>query len=188
MYRDYRYIFGFVLAIILLIVIAILVLSNNGSSNNSGVPLTKDYNYSSSVELTIQGPIVATSQHNFDQIEVNSGNVLFRLYKGYSGQNLIESKIFNNSSQSYLAFLSALKQAGFGLVSHNSNPESSLGYCSYGDVYNFKLTQNNDVVLRSWATNCSGTPHTLLGNVNYIVQLFENQVPNYNTLVQNANF
>ncbi len=187
MFRDYRYIFGFVIAFALLIVILILVFSNP-SSNNTTISITKDYNFSSSVELTIQGPIVADSEHNFDQIIVNSGNVTFNLYKGYSGNNLISSKIFNNSPQSYFAFLNSLKLAGFEDVSNNPNLKNSSGYCSYGDVYDFKLTQDNKDVLNAWSTNCSSTPHTLLGDSNYIVQLFENQVPNYNTLVQNANF
>lgn len=186
MFRDFRYIFGFFVAIGLAILIILLLFINNPSSRSSSINVTKDYYNNSSAEFVMQGPIVASQDHNYIQINVNSFNVTFDLYQGYSGNHLLLNKVYNNSPQAYLSLLEALKYSGFASgINNNSN---GTGYCSYGDVYTFYLYQNNKQVLKYWGTNCSGTPQTYAGNIAQTVQLFENQIPNFNNLIQNANF
>lgn len=179
-----RYVLGFLVAIGLIVLILVLLFSGPSKPTKVPKPLTS-YVSNGVVEMDIYGPIVAPQNHNELNISIDQYSATYNLLQGYDG-NVISTKIYPNSANSFKAFLAALNFSGFNSGSKNSNI-SSLGYCSDGDVYTFKLMNNGSTVFSYWQTDCSGTPKTFEGSLNQTINLFELQIPDYGTLTSGAN-
>lgn len=184
-----RYIIGFFIVLGLIVLLVVLLLGGSKHQAGQRSIYLPDYanKANSFVSMTMDGPIISNQEHNYLTITATQNNVIYDLYQGYSN-NLIKSKIYNNTQSSYRALLYALYYAGFDLGNNDPKLSNSTGYCAFGDVYTFTLSNNNKTVSKYWATNCSSTPATYQGNLGSTISLFKKQVPDYYSLNSNTNF
>ena len=185
-----RYIIG-VLACIGLAILLIILLFTGGhkaaTPTHTGVQtmLLPDYSSTSAdVKMVIDGPITAPQTHNSVVVTVSQSDIDFQLIQGYDG-DVISSKIFNNSQNSFYNFLAAIYYAGYsdgGKVNYTTD----AGLCALGERYDFYLTENGQNLQHYWATSCGG-PKSYDGNLAQTLTLFQRQVPNYGQLLNNAN-
>jgi hypothetical protein len=180
-----RYFIGFLITLGLIILLIILLISGNGKPK-TGVTSKSLVDYASTdaqVSLTIDGPVNAASLHEQIRVTVDRDNVTYQNLNGYDG-NVVDTKIFGNTQNSYDVFLHALKHAGFTHGDNNPAGRDERGYCPLGDRYIFELTQDGNNLERYWATSC-GKPKTYLGSTSLTLSLFQNQIPGYQDLTQN---
>jgi hypothetical protein len=179
-----RYFFGFLLTIGLLIVVIIMIVT--GGNDKAKAPGTNKtlQSYSSSsdaaVRLTIDGPINAASLHHAVRITVDRNNVSYEHLEGYDG-NVTNLQTYPNSKDGFEVFLRALAAAGFTKGDLDKKLADERGYCPLGRRYIMELRQAERSIQRFWATSC-GNPKSYGGNTALTVQLFKDQVPNYEEL------
>lgn len=183
-----RYFIGLALVIVLLIVVIILIVNHGGSKNSvpgSQRPLTSYVNDpGAEVRLTINGPINAPQNHRQVQVTVSNSQTIFDLQQGYDG-HILTSKSYDMTTNAFDNFLHALDHAGFTQGNNDPSLKNETGYCASGARYIFELRENGNDVERFWATNCGGTK-TYKGNVDTTINLFQAQVPDYDTLTQDV--
>ncbi|MEI9913794.1 MAG: hypothetical protein WDN66_02205 [Candidatus Saccharibacteria bacterium] len=187
-----RYLIGFLACVGLAILLAILLFTG-GSGKKSPIipvkpvtPLTSYANTDAQVRMVVSGPITAPQNFNTGIITVDRNTTSFDLIQGYDG-NVINSKIYNNSENSYQNFLYALHYAGFTQSMKAAVP-SNIGLCSTGDRYDFYLIENGNNILHTFMTSCSASPRSFAGNFGLVNTLFERQIPDLSTLTANTNF
>lgn len=185
--RQWRYFIGFGLVIILLFII-IFIIVNHGGSNK--VPTTQRSlpSYSNddkaSVRLTTVGPIVAEQNHTQTQITVSNSSSTIEISRGYNG-NEVASRSYTSSPAAFSEFLQALNKAGYTHGNTDESLANDAGYCPTGSRYIFTLQDGNKTVQRFWATSCGGTK-TYRGNLSLTLWLFENQIPDYDTVLNSV--
>ena len=185
-----RYFFGFLVAIGLIILIVILIFSGGGKPSTKAAQPAKLPSYANTdavVRMTIDGPITAVQSHNSVQVTVVQNSSTLNLIQGYDG-NVIKSKTYPNTLNSYSAFLYSLYYSGYSEGSNAADLSNDVGFCPSGNRYVFELIQNGKDIQRYWTTNCGGsTPKSYNGNIGQTINLFQAQIPDYNVLTQGAN-
>ncbi len=180
-----RYIIGILAVIGLGIILFILLFSSHNTTPPAKpVKLLPSYaNTNAQVKMIVDGPIVAAQNHNSVVVTVSQYTATFDLIQGYDG-NVIASKIFNNSQNSFKAFLYALYYAGYSNGVSSSYP-SDIGLCPAANRYDFYLTLNGETLQHYWFTNCG--QKTYNGNFGLTLYLFNGQIPNIIQMVNGAN-
>lgn len=180
-----RYIIGFFVTIGLIILLIVLLFTG-GNSDSKTVPktgkqLSSYANTDTQVRLSIDGPIISNQEHQSVRFTVDQNNVVLDTLKGYDGA-VTDTKTYANTQASYFAFLSSLQLLNFteGKVP-NADLKSEAGHCAQGQRYVFEIIQNGSDIQRYWATSCGG-PHTYLGNVQSTIDLFKQQIPDYESM------
>ena len=180
-----RYIIGLLVTIGLIILIFVLILRGSGPS--ATVPQINLGSYASTnatAQLVIDGPIISNQNHNEVQIIIGKDSTTFNLYQGYN-QNIVNTQSYANNQSAYAVFLQALSHYNFT----KGNPDKALaderGQCAEGNRFIFSLVSNGKDVERYWSTSC-GTG-TFKGNTAVILDLFRNQIPDYDKLTLTAN-
>jgi len=178
-----RYLVGFFITIGLIILLIILLVGGGGDSKVPSTSKSLTSYVSSGVDamLTIDGPVNANSEHDKVRITVNRDNVTYEKIKGYDN-GVTELHTYDNTSESFDAFLHSLQHAGFTLGDKSKELADEKGFCPLGTRYIFELKQGEQTLQRYWTTSC-GKPKSFKGNLGVNLQLFQNQVPNYNELV-----
>jgi hypothetical protein len=183
-----RYVIGGLAIIGLGILLLVLITGNSGHKLTSP-PKTSSLptyaNTDASVSMVVSGPIVAPQNHNTVQIIINNTSSTLNIYQGYNG-HVINSKVFNNTVNSYSNFLYALYYAGYESAIKTSYTSNS-GLCPTANRYDFYLTQSGNDISHLWATNCNGVPKSFGGNLALTLTLFEGQIPDFNTIVGDIN-
>jgi len=183
-----RYFFGVVLVIALLVLLIVLI-SHGGNRQtvpSSSRTLESYATTNATVSMEIDGPVNANQNHNQLLVTVGSSSATIEALQGYNG-TVIKSATYPSTEAAYSVFLNALDYAGFTKGVSTSDLSSEAGYCPTGDRYVFELQQNSRKLERYWTTNCSSTPHSFEGDTALIYTLFQQQIPNYNSFVQNLN-
>ncbi len=190
----WKHLLGFFVAIVLIIFASFLIFSNKGlfggKTTSLGQQVNKFANYSNTnavASLTIDGPIVANQ--NFNQVIIKVSSLYTKIYiiDGFNNST-VQKQVFSNNSNSFNAFLKSLALNNFEVKSNNSNGLSGpIGVCPGGDSYIFKLINGSQTIVNTWQTNCLNQPYTFGGNLSEVLNLFENQIPNYNQDVNNLN-
>jgi hypothetical protein len=182
-----RYFFGFLIAISLIVLTFVLVLRGfrgNGTSVSTNINL-QNYAYTSTeMQFTIDGPVTADQTHQGVTIDVGQYASTIQLYQGYQG-DVTHSQTFNNNQDSYTVFLLALNLLGFTKGSSNPAVADSRGYCPQGERYIFDIVNNGNTTEHFWNTSCGGQG-TFGGNEAGVESLFQAQIPNYGTIVENT--
>ena len=184
-----RYYFGLIISLCLVILALFLLFHHTNKANvpKTTVPLYNYANTGSEVRLTIDGPINANQDHQQVQITVNQNVVTFDQYQGYDG-TVVNQQQFANTESAYTAFLYALSLNGFTDGNTSSALSNEQGHCALGDRYTLELIQGGGDLERFWATSCPNVIKSFEGNLPLMLTLFEAQVPNYQTLVQDVKF
>lgn len=175
----------FVISIALIVLILVIIIKSitSGPSKPS-INLNSYANTSAVAQLLIDGPENADQIHQQIQVQVSNSNTYFAILNGYQGQ-VASSKTFENNQTAFAVFLHALTLAGFTRGNTNPNLSDYRGYCPDGDRYILSFTEGGDVIERFWATSCGGQG-TYAGNIQQTLDLFQNQVPNYENLTSNV--
>lgn len=184
---NMRYFIGFVATVGLIILLIILIFHGGGSKPK--VPVTQKTLASyattdASAVMIADGPIGADQNHEQVQIIVSNSDATFEHIKGYQG-NVVKTQNYANNTAAFTNFLFALDRAGFTNGSNASALKDERGFCPLGDRYIFSLRQGGQTLERYWATTCGGT-RTYLGSFDLTRELFQNQIPNYSTLIQDV--
>lgn len=187
--RNIRYILGIGLLIVLLFVVIFLIVRSGGRDNKVTDTQRQLTSYANDANITIRqttvGPITAVQTHNQAQISVTNSQTTLDIFTGYDG-NLINSKTYPMSTNSFSEFLSALDRAGFDQGSTSKSLEDDQGYCPTGSRYIFEVLDSGSTIQRFWTTSC-GSPKSYRGNTALTLTLFKAQVPDYDDLTQDSN-
>jgi len=180
-----KYFVGFIATIVLIILLIILIFHGGGAKVPSTAKTLDSYaSTDAEVSVTIDGPIVADQNHQAVKITVSNDSAVFEQIQGYQG-DVIKQQSYPNNTDAYTNFLFALERAGFTEGSSASNLKDERGYCPLGDRYIFEINQDGKELERYWATSC-GNPKTYKGIVGLTLTLFQDQIPDYSDLSQNA--
>jgi hypothetical protein len=178
-----RYFVSFLIVIGLIILVFILILKgfSGGSSTSSTIPPLVNYASTSTVvQMTIEGPVTADQNHQSLKIVVGQNQAQFNAYQGYEN-TLTNTQLYPNNQTAYADFLRALDLAGYTKGDSSSSLSDYRGFCATGDRYIFEIVKGSTDVERYWSTSCGGT-HTFDGETSDVVDLFEAQIPDYQTL------
>jgi len=140
-----------------------------------------------SVRMTVRGPIVANEDFRSYQITVSSDSRNLSVYKGYLGQ-VISSKQFSNNTQAYEQFVYALDKAN--LAAGTELPDDSddtRGICATGSLYEFEIMNGETAEERLWTSTCKGSRGSLKASVTQVQNLFLQQIPDSNDLLDEVN-
>lgn len=188
--RNWRYLIG-IGALIVLLFIVIFLIIRGGGSDSAKVPETKrelaSYVTDPNVVITqtTVGPITAAQNHYETRINVTNQQATIELIQGYDG-NVIDSRSYPMTQAGFGEFLNSLKVAGYTQGSTDEKLADDSGYCATGQRYIFEVREASKVVQRFWTTSCGDTK-TYKGRVSPTLNLFQRQIPDYNSVVQNAN-
>lgn len=188
--RDFRYIIGFFVTIGLIIIALILILHGGNGGNGANpvktpIDLANYANTNAVATLIIDSPITAAEDHKKIEIDVSNSSATFTEYGGYDGQ-VIRSKTYPMSTNSYDVFLRSLRQAGFTEGNDDEKLADERGFCPTGDRYIYEFSQGSNTLARYWSTSCGGTK-TYNGNAPLTRTLFIQQIPDYDDLTQDFN-
>ena len=163
---------------------------HGGKSTNPAAPAIKplpEYaNTDASVSLDMQGVITGDDTYREVRIIVDRNQRDLQIIQGYSG-NVISNTVTYNTENAYNVFLHSLYLSGFTLAhkttAANSDP---TGQCPLGNRYIYNLSQDGKTLSSLWNTNCSTSLGNFAGNSPQVIQLFENQITDFQTLTQDV--
>lgn len=143
-----------------------------------------DTTVGSSVTMTVRGPIVADENFRSYKIIITPSSRDMKTYTGYLGTVLKQDNLINNTS-AYEEFVFALDKANMSAGKQLSDEKNDIrGICATGRVYEFATLKDGDIIQTLWTSTCSGSPGSLKASAAQLAQLFANQMPNANTLLQ----
>ena len=181
-----RYIVGVLIAIglvILVIVVIIkLIFGGGGSPKTAQKPLTDYANTGVTVQMTIEGAVVADQNYREIVINVGQNQSYVDVFQGYQN-NLLTNKTYNNNAVAYATFLRSLQFAGYTLGNPNPNLADERGRCALGNRYVFEILQGGQDLQRYWTSTCSGVK-TFEGSFGLVRALFIRQIPDYGKAIQ----
>lgn len=183
--RNLRYLVGMGLVILLLFVIIFMIIRGGGDDK---VPETKreltsyveDTTFT--VSETIIGPIISADKHSEVQINVTNQAATIEVSKGYDG-NVVKSNTYPLTTNGFSEFLNSLEKAGFTKGDTAEDLKEDKGYCPTGLRYIFEVRDGSDTIQRFWATSCRGAK-SYRGNLPLTLQLFQAQIPDYDTVTE----
>jgi hypothetical protein len=136
-----------------------------------------------SVSFTTDGIVNGDEMHRSIRITISSNQREVDVLQGYNPQ-VIQSKTFINNQEAYEVFLKSINHYGFLAKSKNTKiPTSPSGQCPLGFRYILDLNQDGDDLSQTWASSCGKSVGNSLASVSTVRQLFENQIPSYDSLV-----
>ena len=178
------------LGVIFLIIIIVLLFGGGPEKPRTtlGVvlkPLPDYADTNSEVSLTNDGIVNGDDIHRSIRITVSNDTRILDIIQGYS-DTVIDKHTFSNTPDAYSVFLKAINTYGF--LSKNAKarvPANPDGQCPLGFRYIYKLSQDGGDIFTAWSSSCntgnsSGVSFNLL-------TLFQNQITDYNKLVQKVN-
>ena len=130
--------------------------------------------------FTTIGPIIADNEHRESIITVSPNVVEMKTFRGYNNE-VIESRSYQNTQESYNEFRSALEILGISQRLRGTDKEddnNDEGYCATGRRYIVDISSE----IRRWSTSCSSKQGTAAFAMNRVRQLFQKQVPEFNEI------
>jgi len=188
--RGLRFFLGFLVVVLVLFLVIVLIVRGGGSDSKKVQETKKTLmsyvdNPAVTVTQTVIGPVQASQNHDQATITVSNSSSVMTIYKGYDG-SVVDSKSYPMNQTSFGEFLKALDRAGYTRGNTPEELKDDRGFCPLGSRYIFTISEGGNELQRYWATSCGGT-RTYNGNLSLTRALFKNQVPDYYTMVNNAN-
>lgn len=139
------------------------------------------------VSFTTDGIINGDEMHRAIRITISSNQRTLDVLQGYN-PSVIQSKSFVNNQEAYDVFLRAISNSGFLVKTKNSKAVTDeRGLCPLGFRYILDLNQDGDDLSRLWASSCGSKIGNSAGSIPTISELFQDQIPNYDNLVNQVN-
>ncbi len=178
-----RYFLGFLAVVALIVVVFILILKGFGghAAPKNQINLLDYANTQTEVQLTVEGPINADPNHVGYQITVGRDTNSIQTTKGYQG-SVTNFKTYPNNAASYAEFLRALQLLNFTKGNADPTKADERGFCPNGQRYVFEITAADQDVERYWSTSCG--VGTFQGNTSLVRNLFNKQIPDFDTVVR----
>jgi len=177
--------------IFLFVLILVLLFTGGGKKPAvTGVQLRPLPDYAetnATVSFTTQGIVNADDLHRSIRITISANQSQLDVLQGYNPR-VISSKTFVNNQEAYTVFLKSIDKVGF--LTKIKNPKVTAdpaGYCPLGYRYVYELNNDGDELSHLWASTCGKSVGTSNAAVSTLNILFENQIPNYDTLVNQVN-
>lgn len=182
-------IFGAILILVLLWA-AFNGIKNTFKGSKAEPPKTislQDYQTNDSVmRYVIDGPTEAQETHEKTVVSISAKQRVVEVYIGYEKPPVL-SQAFANNQAGYDAFLAALNSAGFTLVKDAQSGASRAGSCALGNRYSYQVVAANGSLSQdTWGNSCASKQGTFAGNASQVRQLFQLQIPEYNTIVSSV--
>ena len=191
--RAIAIVLGFILFLVFIVVLLSLAFGGSKKPASTTTPATKpmslpDYAGTTAVtSMTIDGRVNGDDLHRAVRITVGQNQREVDIIQGYSG-HVLSSQTFYNTPDAYAVFLRAINYSGFAstLKTKTPAPADERGECATGNRYIFSLDQYGSNLSRHWASDCGSKVGTSGGNSGLLQELFEAQIPQYNTIVENV--
>lgn len=140
-----------------------------------------------SVRMTVRGQITADEEFRSYQITVSPSSRVMTTYAGYLDQQ-IDSVRLDNNTRAYEEFVYALDRAGMMDGTPLEGVENDRrGLCPSGKILEFETLQNAQAVELLWTTTCGGVNGSFKANASQIGDMFLEQVPQGQELLNNIN-
>jgi len=186
-YRTNRIISLILVVVVVVIVITVIVsitkaIFSSNSSSTSQVDTSQqallDTGATSSVKMTVRGPIVADENFDSYSISISPATRDLTIYNGYA-LNVTNNINLNNSTPSYEQFVYALNHANLVKGTPLTGDANDVrGVCATGELYTFDVLTGSQVVKELWTSSCSGSQGSLNADLTQIENLFIAQIPN----------
>jgi hypothetical protein len=140
-----------------------------------------------SVRMTVRGPIVANEEFRSYQITITPSSRSLVTYKGYT-ESAIDQITLSNNVRSYEQFVYALDKANLAKGVQLDDDQNDLrGICAIGEVYSFEIINAETIVKELWTSTCSGSKGSLSASAKQLMELFQNQIPGGEELIDDVN-
>ncbi|HUD07109.1 MAG TPA: hypothetical protein VMR34_04430 [Candidatus Saccharimonadales bacterium] len=180
-----RYILSVIGVIVFVVVIIVLIATSSSKKPNGHSIDITNYNYSSSsVSQTTDGPLVGEDQRQAIKIQISQAERVIYILNGYE-QNISGTEAYANTPAAYQAFLGALDTYGF-TKSRTTTETNIEGTCPLGNTYIYELNNGSGDISDLWSTSCSLKDGTFFGDGPLLRQLFQLQIPNYESFTTNV--
>ena len=171
--------------VVLFIVIMVFFRGDDTAPVQNNVKVLKLTDYAdknSTVSLTTIGRMVGEENRRAIRVTVTPNERKLELLTGYE-ETVGSSQTFSNTPDAYTNFLSALNALGF--TTARKNTADPRGVCPTGNRYVYDLSQDGSHVSNLWQVSCDNSG-TFAGRGATTRQLFQQQIPEYNKLVQSV--
>jgi len=192
-YRNSRTLPAILVVVIVIIAIVALIsgaraIFFSGSSTQKVTDTTVDSLLStaasSSVSMSVRGPIVADEDFNSYKITISPSNRDITTYAGYMN-TVVEQQSLGNNTAAYDQFVNALNLAKMTAGNQPADGEGDvLGICATGTLTEYSIMSNGLPVETLWTSTCSGSQGTLRANSTQLSKLFVSQIPDASMLIR----
>jgi hypothetical protein len=135
------------------------------------------------VRMTVRGPIVADENFRSYRVTVDNNSRDLVTYSGYL-DDTIGSKHLGNNTRAYEQFVHALDKANLTKgTPFEGEKDDTRGICATGEVYEFEIVEAGSVVKRLWTSTCKGSSGSLRASVKQVSDLFLEQIPDSDELL-----
>jgi len=182
--------------VVVIVIIAIVALISGARaiffSGSSSKPVSSDTSVesllntsaSSSVSMSVRGPIVADENFHSYRIVISPTSREITTYNGYLG-TIVAQQTLGNNTAAYEQFVNALNLAKMTDGNQPADGESDVrGICAVGRLSEFSIISYDMPVETLWTSTCSGSQGTLRANLNQLSKLFTTQIPDAQTLIR----
>lgn len=162
--------------------VILLLLFGRGGSPKKQIDITQPQYSDAVLVYTIDGPVVAQENHNAIRISVSGSGRTLEIIQGYEDQ-ATTIKHYDNTQAAFDVLVQELQRSGFTNQNGHSNSTSIYSVCPLGNRFIYQLENNNAEVYNAWSTSCNDRGvQTFSGNAVLVQELFQRQIPNYDTL------
>jgi len=183
--------------VVVIVIIAIVALISgaraiffSGSSSREEVTDTTvasllSTSVSSSVSMSVRGPIVADEDFHSYRIVVSPTSRQITTYNGYMGTVIAQQTLGNNTA-AYEQFVNALNLAKMTAGNEPKEEENNdvRGICATGKLSEFSILSNDMSVETLWTSTCDGSKGTLRASASQLSNLFTAQIPDSEKLIR----
>ncbi len=135
-----------------------------------------------SVRVTVRGRITSDENFRTYQIKITPSQRKMTTFQGYRDKEIKNITVSNNTA-AYEQFVYALYYAGLIQGTQLTGASNDTrGLCATGFLYEFEIYKGDKRAVQLWTTNCKGVRGSLVANVYVLINLFNDQIPNYMTL------
>lgn len=175
----------FGLIIFIVILVALFTHGKKPAPGPALQPLPDYAGTTAEVSFTTDGIVNGDEMHRAIKITISNDTREVQVLQGYNPQ-VIMDKTFQNNQEAYTVFLKAINNAGF-LKKTKSKVTDERGICPLGYRYILDLSQDGSDLSRTWTSTCGGSTPTSGAALSTVQTLFQDQIPDYGSLVGNVN-
>jgi hypothetical protein len=176
-----------IVAITAIVALARAIFIDDGSQPTSVADVSREALLSTTperkVRMTVRGPIVADETFYSYRIEIVPSSRILMTYNGYL-ERQIDTVHLTNNIPAYDEFVHALDKANLAKGTQLENEkDDTRGICATGRLYDFAIINGDNIIKRLWTSTCKGSSGSLDASVDQLSNLFIEQIPNGNDII-----